>query len=394
MTSSSIECLSALVDGVQAIQTAADRVVFLATSLAQIENARFAACLLREHSGSVLGVKDKKGREHPDWEPVLLVQLEEWSRQNNMATADLPMPTGIPEGEGLLLHVVRLSCRGEQYGVLGVAVPKESLSSESEGLACLKWLAHTLGPWFRLESVEREDHFRLQHAKWLDRLLGADMAEAVIHEFNNLFNNLVLQLEIMKRRGVSDDFQSQMATLQEKCREVAALLKKLHRFRETRQTSLEPVDMNQVVQETVVGKAGGVAKQWPAPVVLDLDKTLPPLLADPFDLTRLIELLLNHATALTTRSGRVLVRTERVNNRQRVVVQDDGPGVPPADLYKLLEPFTAVRPGGDEWTLAVSKILARHLHGALRAENLPEGGLGFTVEFNPEHQPRGGVAKS
>src|SRR5258708_26078798 len=80
--------------------------------------------------------------------------------------------------------------------------------------------------------------------EWPNRLLQADMAEAVMHEFNNLFNNLVLQLEILKRTQVSEEFTSQAGSLQQKCRQVAALLKKLHRFGESRQPTLRPLGLN------------------------------------------------------------------------------------------------------------------------------------------------------
>jgi len=229
--------------------------------------------------------------------------------------------------------------------------------------------------------LAQSDSF-VQEDEWPNRLLQADMAEAVMHEFNNLFNNLVLQLEILKRTQASEDFSSQAGSLQQKCRQVAALLKKLHRFGECRQSPFLPVDLNQVVQEVLGGSRAGVPRQWPAAIVLELAQGLPPLPSSAFDLGRLVELLLNHAAAMTPQPASVLVRTELQSNRCRLVVADKGPAVPAGEMHKLFEPFTTLRPGGDEWTLAVCKILARRLHGSIRADNLPEGGLAITIGFD------------
>jgi len=222
----------------------------------------------------------------------------------------------------------------------------------------------------------------VQEDEWPNRLLQADMAEAVMHEFNNLFNNLVLQLEILKRTQAPEDFSSLAGSLQQKCRQVAALLKKLHRFGESRQPPFRSVDLNEVVQEVVGGSRSGVPRQWPAPIVLELAQALPPLPSSAFDLSRLVELLLNHGAALTPQQASVLLRTELHGNRCRLVVADKGPAVPAGEMHKLFEPFTIPRPGGDEWTLAVCKILARRLRGSIRADNLPEGGLAITVDFD------------
>ena len=106
------------------------------------------------------------------------------------------------------------------------------------------------------------------------RMLQADMAEAVMHLFNNLFNNLVLQLEVLKRTESSEATAGLAATLQQKAREMADLLKKLNRFGESRQPRGEMLDLNRVLCDLVgQGREG----QWPVPVVLDLDAGVPPL---------------------------------------------------------------------------------------------------------------------
>jgi signal transduction histidine kinase len=77
----------------------------------------------------------------------------------------------------------------------------------------------------------------------------------------------------------------------------------------------------------------------------------------------------------------------------RIIVDDDGPGIPPADRERVFERFTRLddsraRPqGGSGLGLAVVRaIISRH-HGQIRIDDSPLGGARFVAEF-----PAGPVA--
>lgn len=220
----------------------------------------------------------------------------------------------------------------------------------------------------------------------LSRFLVNDLAEAVTHEFNNVFNNILLQLEVLKRQGLSEQAASKAAGLQLRCREAATLLKNLQRFSETIQPAFQPVDLNQLVRTVASGNILGTRKEWARPIHLELDEELPPLLSFAFDLTRLVALLLEHATAVTPPSAGVTVRTGKSPDGCQLVVEDAGPGTGPSPdpTRKLLEPFAMARPGANDWALSVCKVLARRLRGSLRASNRSEVGMTFAIDFPAE----------
>ncbi len=65
----------------------------------------------------------------------------------------------------------------------------------------------------------------------------------------------------------------------------------------------------------------------------------------------------------------------------RVSVRDQGPGFPPADLPRVLEPFFSRRSGGTGLGLSiVSRVLEGH-GGRIRAANHPKGGAMVDLEF-------------
>jgi signal transduction histidine kinase len=227
---------------------------------------------------------------------------------------------------------------------------------------------------------------RPPQAEETSRLILSDLAEAVAHEFNNLLNNVLLQLEVLKRQGAVEDLASKATAMQQRCRQAAGLLTKLQRFGEARQPPFSPVDLNQVVREVAGGNVLGAHKDWPLPIRLELDGQLQPLLANAADLARLVAFLLEHAAAVTPAPAAVTLRTEQGPDGCQLVVEDLGPVVAADAHRKLLEPFTMARPGADDWALSVCKVLARRLHGTLRVSNRGEEGMTFAVEFPTERE--------
>jgi len=69
----------------------------------------------------------------------------------------------------------------------------------------------------------------------------------------------------------------------------------------------------------------------------------------------------------------------------RIVVADDGPGIPRDVLPKLFLPFYTTKPDGTGLGLAVVQKIAVHHGGSAEARNLPGGGAEFilTVPTNP-----------
>jgi two-component system C4-dicarboxylate transport sensor histidine kinase DctB len=74
--------------------------------------------------------------------------------------------------------------------------------------------------------------------------------------------------------------------------------------------------------------------------------------------------------------------------RAVVEVRDSGPGIPPAVLPKLFEPFYTTKAAGTGLGLAISAGIVHDLGGKLVAENRPEGGAVFRIDLPAiRHEP-------
>ena len=81
------------------------------------------------------------------------------------------------------------------------------------------------------------------------------------------------------------------------------------------------------------------------------------------------------------------VRAAARNQTLRLTVQDQGPGIEPAQAERVFERFYRLDAGrsrdrgGSGLGLAVVKHVVRVHHGAVSFENLPEGGCAFYIDL-------------
>jgi signal transduction histidine kinase len=77
----------------------------------------------------------------------------------------------------------------------------------------------------------------------------------------------------------------------------------------------------------------------------------------------------------------VTVRLQEAAGELRIDIEDDGPGIPEADLLRVTEPFVrldaarSLDTGGVGLGLAIVRDVAAHHGGRLMLENRREGGL-------------------
>ena len=96
----------------------------------------------------------------------------------------------------------------------------------------------------------------------------------------------------------------------------------------------------------------------------------------------LINLLGNARDAVASQEApRILLTTERVKDRVRISVQDNGPGIATEHLDKIFIPFFTTKPQGTGIGLALSRQIIRAHQGSLTVSTQPNQGSTFVVEL-------------
>jgi two-component system OmpR family sensor kinase len=101
---------------------------------------------------------------------------------------------------------------------------------------------------------------------------------------------------------------------------------------------------------------------------------------------RLVDELLDNAVRFSDYEGRIIVRTETLPGRVRLVVEDTGPGIQPEDLPHIFDPYYRADQARTRGTstglgLTTAAAIARLHGGTIHALNRPEGGARFEVDL-------------
>ena len=91
-------------------------------------------------------------------------------------------------------------------------------------------------------------------------------------------------------------------------------------------------------------------------------------------LSRVFSNLLGNAVeALGSAGGRIGLEARRDGGRVVVSVEDDGPGVPPALLPRLFDPYFSAKSGGTGLGLAIVKKIVEEHGGNVTVKSGPRG---------------------
>lgn len=214
-----------------------------------------------------------------------------------------------------------------------------------------------------------------------------DLTNAVSHELRTPIARLRFALEMLEQADPSARARH-LASIHTDVDELEALVEELLTFArfEREQPALRRergalAPWLRRLCERHVGEPGG------APVGCDVDG-LPAALEAQFDprlLARAVDNLVRNARryAVTT----VRVSAVRAGPEVAILVDDDGPGIPPPDRARLFEPFTRLdhsrdrESGGYGLGLAIVKRIAELHGGSVDIEESPLGGARFRLTW-------------
>jgi nitrogen fixation/metabolism regulation signal transduction histidine kinase len=231
----------------------------------------------------------------------------------------------------------------------------------------------------------------------LEKMAGwREMARALAHEVKNPLTPIQLTVEEMRVRYRGED--PSYASLLDECtrivvQEVESLRNVVARFREFSrpvEPTFAPVDLN-----TLVADIGALQRDMK--VDLDLAPNIGPVRADDDRLRQvLMNLARNAQTATAGRSQpRLCISTRLAGEKVIISMEDNGPGIPPAERERVFEPYRSGSKGGLGLGLALVKGIVLAHRGTIRIEDGEEGGARFVIELprdpenDNEQEPRG-----
>lgn len=154
---------------------------------------------------------------------------------------------------------------------------------------------------------------------------------------------------------------------------------------------LEPVSLVSILDENCA-KARTLATDRQIIVSLDQTDGVGMTLGNRDSLSRLVWILLDNALKYTSERGRIEISLRRDEDRQILRVEDNGIGIPPADLSHIFDRFYRADPSrsqveGNGLGLSIAKWIVDAHHAEIYAGSRHGHGSCFTVKFASHQLP-------
>ncbi len=276
----------------------------------------------------------------------------------------------------------------DEIGDLASSFNGMSRQLQGERNENLSW-THTLEE--RVEHKTRELKRAHEHALHTEKMASiGKMAAVLAHEINNPLSGILTYAKLL-RKWIDRDSAS-LAHRQDICdsldliasesRRCGDLVKNLLTFSRTSPMNLQPANLNQVVDRSLrlVQHQLDLASIQVQPI---LDPDLPPVLCDAAQIEQVILALVMNALDAMPQGGNLWIATSfgHEPNQVRIVVRDDGSGIPSEILPRIFEPFLTTKETGRGVGLGLAishSILERH-NGNIEVQSEAGRGTTFTV---------------
>jgi two-component system nitrogen regulation sensor histidine kinase NtrY len=214
-----------------------------------------------------------------------------------------------------------------------------------------------------------------------------EAARRMAHEIKNPLTPIRLAAERMRRRaatspdagdGLPRVVEEGASTIVQEVTALAALVDTFQRFARLPAAVLEPTDLRALVAQVAKlyhGVKRGIT------VVAETPEDLAPVRADAAQLRRALINLVDNAVAATPEGGHVRVVARLEDGRAVLSVEDDGPGIAPADRARVFDPDYSTKGRGSGLGLAIVARIAAEHGGAVRVEENAPHGCRFLFEW-------------
>jgi len=213
-----------------------------------------------------------------------------------------------------------------------------------------------------------------------------EVARRLAHEIKNPLTPIQLSAERMRRK-LSDLKSSQNELVQEctttiigEVEALKSLVDEFSQFARMPPPRAVSIDLNQLLNNALALYNGLFTD---VQFERRFSDRLPQVRVDPEQLRRVVINLVDNAIEAINRSGTIAIETchEPSNNIVRLIVADNGPGIPESERDKLFLPYYSTKGRGSGLGLAiVRRIVAEHGGSIEVADNVPRG-TRFTIEL-------------
>jgi len=218
----------------------------------------------------------------------------------------------------------------------------------------------------------------------------------VAHELNNPLTSVVGFSEILRGENLdakSQHFAEMIFKAAQRCQRIVSLLLS---FARPQKPERKPVSVNTLV-ESVLEVVDYPLRTSNIEVVTRLDPGLPLVMADGNQIQQVLLNILNNARQAIEEKqsdGRIIITTALSGNNVRIIIQDNGPGIPQEILPRIFNPFFTTKGVGKGTGLGLSLCygIVKEHGGTITPTSRAGDGATFAIELPAVEANKGKAA--
>jgi signal transduction histidine kinase len=257
----------------------------------------------------------------------------------------------------------------------GVGLALAALAVGALGLGLIFWVQRRhLG---EVRALETEMARRERLAA-----LG-DVAAAFAHEVRNPLNAVSMGLQRLGaefKPEPAGEYARFVELMQGEVRRLNAIVEQFIALARPLPLKPAPVEPDELLRE-LAALVEGEARQAGVALRLVLPAALPTLVADRDHLKQVLLNLARNAVQAMAQGGTLTLSAEAARGSVAIAVADTGPGIAPAALPRVFDPYFTTKPGGLGLGLTIARRIVEAHGGALTAESEPGRGSVFRVSL-------------
>jgi PAS domain S-box-containing protein len=338
------------------------------------------------------------------------------TRQPILIRDTLTHPSWQPEKNSVLIRSyigLPVMVEGQVIGVLNLDSTMPDFFTEKH-VHSLKAFVHQAATAIRnaqLHHNVQEQLAQLRQAQ--TRLIQSEKLAAigelvagVAHELNNPLSSVILYSQLIQQRLDNAKIHEDVEQIVTQSHRAAIIVRNLLDFARQRPPEQSPTQVNDVLRRTLDLLAYEL-RTHNVSVLPTLDKSLPLVMADPHQLQQVFLNLITNALQAMRGLGKgrlwletAVTRSSALNTPAhgapfvvRIVIRDDGPGIPSDLQRRIFDPFFTTKIVGEGTGLGLSVchgIISEH-QGSIWVESQIGQGAAFFIEL-PVSQSVTGIA--
>ncbi len=247
------------------------------------------------------------------------------------------------------------------------------------------------------DATSRLERERSERQSQKHQAIGT-FANGIAHDFNNLLSGILGHVELAMRR-VGDTENHDLREVLSAVERGSHLVRQILRFGRPEEVKRSPCDLGSVVREVLTLLRASLPSSIEiVPPALSMDT--PPVTADPIEIHQIVMNLVQNAAYAMPQGGRLEIRVDAFDpdaawrashsgfpagRLARVVVRDNGAGMPPEVVERAFEPYFTTKPLSEGTGLGLSLVhgIVRELAGYIEVQSEVGKGTTFTIVLPP-----------